>query len=40
MALIGIMQGRLVPPTDNRIQCFPRQTWADEFGIIGAVLCY
>lgn len=31
MALIGIMQGRLVPPTDNRIQCFPRQRWADEF---------
>lgn len=33
MALIGIMQGRLVPPTDNRIQCFPRQRWADEFGL-------
>jgi len=31
MSLIGIMQGRLVPPTDNRIQCFPRQIWADEF---------
>ena len=31
MTLIGIMQGRLVPPTDNRIQCFPRQNWADEF---------
>lgn len=31
MALIGIMQGRLVPPTDNRIQCFPRQRWEDEF---------
>jgi hexulose-6-phosphate isomerase len=25
------MQGRLVPPTDNRIQCFPRERWADEF---------
>jgi L-ribulose-5-phosphate 3-epimerase len=31
MTLIGIMQGRLVPPTDNRIQCFPRQNWADEY---------
>jgi L-ribulose-5-phosphate 3-epimerase len=31
MTLIGIMQGRLVPPTDNRIQCFPRKNWADEF---------
>jgi hexulose-6-phosphate isomerase len=25
------MQGRLVPPTDNRIQCFPRERWEDEF---------
>ena len=31
MSLIGIMQGRLVPPTEDRIQCFPRQNWADEF---------
>jgi L-ribulose-5-phosphate 3-epimerase len=30
MTQIGIMQGRLVPPTDNRIQCFPRERWADE----------
>jgi L-ribulose-5-phosphate 3-epimerase len=28
---IGIMQGRLVPPTDNRIQCFPRDNWKMEF---------
>ncbi len=35
MALIGIMQGRLVPPTDNRIQCFPREHWADEFELGG-----
>ncbi|MGZ4971481.1 MAG: sugar phosphate isomerase/epimerase family protein [Limisphaerales bacterium] len=27
---IGIMQGRLVPPIENRIQCFPRDRWADE----------
>ncbi|MGD0750449.1 MAG: sugar phosphate isomerase/epimerase family protein [Anaerolineales bacterium] len=31
MTHIGIMQGRLVPPTDNRIQCFPRERWVDEF---------
>ena len=31
MTNIGIMQGRLVPPTDNRIQCFPRERWMDEF---------
>lgn len=28
---IGIMQGRLVPPTDDRIQCFPRDNWESEF---------
>jgi L-ribulose-5-phosphate 3-epimerase len=33
MTHIGIMQGRLVPPTDNRIQCFPRDRWADEFAL-------
>lgn len=33
MARIGIMQGRLVPPTDGRIQCFPRERWADEFDL-------
>ena len=33
MTQIGIMQGRLVPPTDNRIQCFPREHWADEFAL-------
>jgi len=31
MTYVGIMQGRLIPPTDNRIQCFPRERWADEF---------
>ena len=31
MTHIGIMQGRLIPPTDNRIQCFPRDGWAREF---------
>ncbi len=33
MTQIGIMQGRLIPPTDNRIQCFPREHWADEFAL-------
>lgn len=30
---IGIMQGRLVPPGDNRIQYFPRDNWAEEFAL-------
>lgn len=33
---IGIMQGRLVPPSDGRIQCFPRERWRDEFGLAAA----
>jgi L-ribulose-5-phosphate 3-epimerase len=33
VVLIGIMQGRLVPPTENHIQCFPRSNWADEFAL-------
>ena len=28
---IGIMQGRLLPPIDGRIQCFPADGWAEEF---------
>lgn len=31
MIPIGIMQGRLSPPTDGRIQSFPVETWTDEF---------
>jgi hexulose-6-phosphate isomerase len=31
MTRIGIMQGRLVPPLNGRIQAFPRDSWADEF---------
>ena len=27
------MQGRLVPPSDGRFQCFPRERWADEFAL-------
>jgi len=34
--VIGIMQGRLVPPTDGSIQCFPRERWRDEFALAAA----
>jgi hexulose-6-phosphate isomerase len=33
---IAIMQGRLLPPIDGRIQCFPRAGWRDEFALAGA----
>lgn len=33
MANIGIMQGRLVQPVDNKIQCFPRANWDREFAL-------
>jgi hexulose-6-phosphate isomerase len=33
---IAIMQGRLVPPVDGRIQSFPRSHWRDEFGLAAA----
>jgi L-ribulose-5-phosphate 3-epimerase len=33
MTRIAIMQGRLVPPAGERIQCFPRESWADEFAL-------
>ena len=28
---LGIMEGRLLPPTPGRFQCFPRERWAEEF---------
>ena len=28
---IGIMQGRLLPPIDGKIQAFPVERWAEEF---------
>lgn len=31
MHRIGIMQGRLVPPADSRIQAFPADRWREEF---------
>lgn len=33
---VGIMQGRLVPPVDGRIQSFPRERWRDEFALAAA----
>ena len=36
MTWIGIMQGRLVPPVGDRIQCFPRDDWAREFPLASA----
>jgi len=33
MTLIGIMQGRLVPPVDDTIYHFPRDIWAEEFAL-------
>ena len=30
---IGIMQGRLSPPADGRIQSFPVQSWREEFAL-------
>src|SRR3954465_6497999 len=28
---IGVMQGRLSPRPENRLQAFPHQTWPEEF---------
>lgn len=36
MQRIGIMQGRLLPPEENKIQCFPRKDWMLEFGLAAA----
>jgi L-ribulose-5-phosphate 3-epimerase len=30
---IGIMQGRLSPDPDNKIQFFPKETWEEEFNL-------
>jgi L-ribulose-5-phosphate 3-epimerase len=35
MTRIGIMEGRLLPPEDNRFQCFPRLRWEKEFELAG-----
>lgn len=31
MTRVGVMQGRLVPPSNGKIQSFPRENWAAEF---------
>lgn len=33
---IGIMQGRLLPPTGGYFQCFPREQWREEFASASA----
>lgn len=33
MHKIGIMQGRLLPKVDGRIQAFPRDRWREEFAL-------
>ena len=33
---LGIMQGRLLPPEDQRFQSFPRKRWRDEFALAAA----
>jgi len=33
----GIMQGRLLPPQDGRLQCFPRSGWEREFELAAEV---
>lgn len=36
MTRIGIMQGRLVPPLDGRLQAFPTHRWEEEFPLAAA----
>lgn len=36
MSGVGIMQGRLVPPINGRLQCFPASRWMDEFPLAAA----
>ncbi len=33
---VAVMQGRLLPPRDGKIQCFPREGWRDEFALAAA----
>ncbi len=35
--LLGIMQGRLLPPINNRIQCFPKDRWNEEFSLASSL---
>lgn len=37
MGRVGIMQGRLIPDENNRIQSFPRTNWRKEFPIMETI---
>lgn len=37
MNAIGIMQGRLLPPLDGRVQSFPREGWEREFPLAAEI---
>jgi len=34
---LGLMQGRLLPPVDGAIQCFPGSPWPEEFRIAASL---
>jgi hexulose-6-phosphate isomerase len=34
---LGLMQGRLLPPVDGTIQCFPGSRWYEEFTVAAAL---
>lgn len=38
--MLGIMQGRLLPPIEGRIQAFPRHNWPNEFAYAAAAGLY
>ena len=37
MIKLGFMQGRLVPPEQNKIQSFPWKNWDKEFKIANEI---
>lgn len=37
MTMIGIMQGRLLPPVNNAIQAFPQHGWQSEFALAAEI---
>lgn len=37
MTEIGVMQGRLLPQIDGRIQAFPKENWRSEFPVARAI---
>ena len=34
---LGIIQGRLLPPVNDKIQEFPKDNWKEEFNIIDEI---